>query len=383
MKKWYNITENKVQSGGKKRKYADVFVLDEIGGFGVSARAFIQDIAALDVEVINLQIDSPGGSITDGIAIYNALRAHKAQVDVYINGMAGSIASVVILAGDNVYIPENAFVFTHLPMLSQLQMPNRKDLQEGIESLEKFETVLANIYMKHTGAGEEQVQQWMENDTYFFGQDAVDAGFATEVVDKVEMVAQYDPKQYAFYKSLPQNGVDEEVTNKTEVTMDEQIQEEAVEETEVVAQAEEVEAAVEESSEALEPEATAAVSDDIVVECEACEDNEEVDEEIEDLEAIIAYEESRKAGILEVSEKYNANGVLNKAVIAALAGNTSVEQFKDIVLETLAKAPTSAKLEKAVTTNKDTDADALRAKLAETTNPVEKGVLARQLREIR
>jgi hypothetical protein len=237
--------------------------------------------------------------------------------------------------------------------------------------------------MKHTGAGEEQVQQWMENDTYFFGQDAVDAGFATEVVDKVEMVAQYDPKQYAFYKSLPQNGVDEEVTNKTEVTMDEQIQEEAVEETEVVAQAEEVEAAVEESSEALEPEATLAVSDDIVVECEACEDNEEVDEEIEDLEAIIAYEESRKAGILEVSEKYNANGVLNKAVIVALAGNTSVEQFKDIVLETLAKAPTSAKLEKAVTTNKDTDADALRAKLAVTTNPVEKGVLARQLREIR
>ena len=200
MKKWYNIKENQVQNGGKKKRYADVFVLDEIGGFGVSARQFIQDLAQIDADVINLQIDSPGGSITDGIAIYNFLRSHKAQVDVYINGMAGSIASIVILAGDNVYIPENAFVFTHLPMLSQLQMPNRKDLEEGIESLEKFEDVLANIYIKHTGAREAQVREWMENDTYFFGQDAVDAGFATQVVDKIEMVAQYDPTQYAFYK---------------------------------------------------------------------------------------------------------------------------------------------------------------------------------------
>ena len=387
MKKWYNIKENQVQNGGKKKRYADVFVLDEIGGFGVSARQFIQDLAQIDADVINLQIDSPGGSITDGIAIYNFLRSHKAQVDVYINGMAGSIASIVILAGDNVYIPENAFVFTHLPMLSQLQMPNRKDLEEGIESLEKFEDVLANIYIKHTGAKEAQVREWMENDTYFFGQDAVDAGFATQVVDKIEMVAQYDPTQYAFYKSLPQSEGGEEVTNKTEVTMDEQIQEEVAEKVEAVAEAEiTVEATVEvesaESSEDLASEADFAESTE---ECD-CEDGEcEIDEEdVLDLEDIIAYEEQRKAGILEVSEKYNANGSLNAQVIEALAGDASIESFKDTVLEVLAKAPRSAKLENNVNNNnKDSNVDNIRAQLAECKDPIQKGALARQLREIR
>ena len=388
MKKWYNIIENKVQSGGKKRKYADVYVLDEIGGFGVSARQFIQDVAQIEADVINLQIDSPGGNITDGIAIYNFLRGHNAQVDVYINGMAGSIASVVILAGDNVYIPENAFVFTHLPMLSKLEMPNRNDLEEGIESLEKFEQLLANIYMKHTGANEAQVKQWMENDTYFFGQDAVDAGFATEVVDKIEMVAQYDATQYAFYKSLPHSEGGEEVTNKTEVTMETEIQEEVAEETNVVAEAEEtVEATADvesvESSEDLTSDADFA---DTTEECD-CEDGEceiEEDEEILDLQEVIAYEEQRKAGILAVSEKYNQNGQLNSQVIKALAGDTSVESFKDIVLEVLAKAPRSAKLENNINNNnKDSKADIIRAKLAECKDPVQKGTLARQLREIR
>lgn len=386
MKKWYNITKNEIKDGGKKRKYTDVYVLDEIGGFGVSARNFIQDISQIDSDVINLHIDSPGGSITDGIAIYNFLRGHKAQVDIYINGMAGSIASVIILAGDNVYIPENAFVFTHLPMLSQLQMPNRKDLEDGIESLENFEKVLANIYMKHTGASETQVTEWMENDTYFFGQDAVDAGFATQVVDKIEMVAQYDPTQYAFYKSLPQNESDI-VTNKTEVIPMEQEIKNEVEETEAVAEATVEVEATEESAIASEPQhedcqAEAECATETCVECEV--EDEEVDEEIEDLEDIIAYEEERKQGILEVSNKYNSNGILNSEVIEALASTTSVEAFKDIVLEKLASAPKTAKLEKQTqTNNKDNSVDEIRAKLAETSDPVQKGLLARQLREIR
>jgi ATP-dependent protease ClpP protease subunit len=196
--KWYNIkNENKVNIAEQK-KYRDVFILDEIGGYGVYARTFIRDLMEVEADVINLHIDSAGGSITDGVAIYNALRAHSAEVHTYVDGIAASIASIIYLAGDERYIPENAGIFTHLPMLAEMDMPNRNDLQEAQDHLAKFEQVLANIYMKHTGADEETVRLWMENDTWFFGQEAVDSGFATQVVDKVAVAAQYDPKKYKF-----------------------------------------------------------------------------------------------------------------------------------------------------------------------------------------
>lgn len=402
MKNWYTIVRNEHTEEHKKKRYYDVFILDEIGGYGISAKNFIRDLSEIQADVINLHVDSVGGSITDGIAMYNFLRAKDAQVDVYIEGMAGSIASIIILAGDNVYIPENASVFTHLPMLSELEYPNRKDLQEGIDQLAKFEQVLANIYMKHTGADAETVKSWMENDTFFFGQEAVDAGLATAVVDKVEMVARInDVLKTPLFASIPQEVGEklEQIKNEVKPIMENTEQE--VEETEEVAEVTTEVEATEETSPTIEAKAedteVVAKADDAEVEeiqeeeeaeeAESEEEplSEEVSEELEE-ETIDAYalEQERKSGIKAVSDKYNANGILNSIVVDALLGDTSVDEFKDIVLDTLAKAPTTKQLNKVNITKKDSNTvESLRAELATATSAEAKAVIARQLRDIR
>ena len=399
MKKWYSIVRNEHTEEHKKKRYYDVFILDEIGGYGISAKNFIRDLAEINADVINLHVDSVGGSITDGIAMYNFLRAKDAQVDVYIEGMAGSIASIIILAGDNVYIPENASVFTHLPMLSELEYPNRKDLQEGIEQLAKFEQVLANIYMKHTGADADTVKSWMENDTFFFGQEAVDAGLATEVVDKVEMVARInDVLKTPLFASIPQEVGEklEKIRNEVKPIMEtqkEEVEETEVEETEVEA-TEETSPTIEAKAEDTE---VVAQADDAEVEeiheeedaeeAESVEelDSEEVVEEYEE-ETVDAYaiEQERKQGIKSVSDKYNANGILNSVLLDALLGETSVDEFKDIVLDKLAEQPTQKTLTKVNKVNKqDSTVESLRAELADTKSAEAKAVIARRLRDIR
>jgi hypothetical protein len=318
---------------------------------------------------------------------------------VYIEGMAGSIASIIILAGDNVYIPENASVFTHLPMLSELEYPNRKDLQEGIEQLAKFEQVLANIYMKHTGADADTVKSWMENDTFFFGQEAVDAGLATEVVDKVEMVARInDVLKTPLFASIPQEVGEklEQIRNEVKPIME--TQKEEVEETEVEETGVE---ATEETSPTIEAKAedteVVAKADDAEVEeiqeeedaeeAESVEelDSEEVVEEYEE-ETVDAYaiEQERKQGIKSVSDKYNANGILNSVLLDALLGETSVDEFKDIVLDKLAEQPTQKTLTKVNKVNKqDSTVESLRAELADAKSAEAKTVIARKLRDIR
>ena len=379
--KWYNISDTEKVDIRKKKKYKDVYILDEIGGYGVYAKNFIQDLANIDSDVINLHIDSVGGSITDGIAIYNALRGHPAQVDIYITGIAASIASVIILAGDNVYIPENAGVFTHLPMLGAMDYPNRKDLMEAQESLSKFERILTNIYIKHTGADENTVKGWMENDTWFFGQEAVDAGFATEVVDKISIAARFDKlKNYAFYASLPQHeDGEEQETNQEVTTMNDEV--------EVVDSAEEVvEEAVVETSEVEEVVAEAEVAVVAEVEVESEESSEEEVEEVEeveeeDAEEALAFETERKQAILALSEKYNTDGSLDSKVIEALAGDVSADEFKDIVLDAVVATATSKKLE--VNNKEESDINGLRKQLASIKDPVEKASIARKIRELR
>ena len=395
MKKWYNIQESKSK---KDKRYYDVFILDEIGGFGISAREFIKELSQIDADVINLHIDSVGGSILDGIAMYNYLRAKDAQVDVYIGGLAGSIASIIILAGDNVYIPENGSVFTHLPMLGGIDYPNRKDLENGIEELAKFEQVLSNIYQKHTGADAETVMGWLENDTWFFGQEAVDAGLATAVVEKVQMVARLDDVlKTPLFASLSQEVGEklEQIRNEVKPIMETQEQE--VEETEV--EETEVEA-TEEASQTIEAkvedtEVVAKADDAEVEEIQEAEEaeaeseeeleSEEVvsEEEEDDAEDALAYEYNRKAGIKAIIEKYNANGILNEVAVEALSGETSVDSFKDIVLDLLAKAPTKQKLNKLNKVQDEQGVEELRELISKSTNPTERGLLARKLREIR
>lgn len=376
---WFLIEKENVINAKKKKKYRNVFILDEIGGHGVYARNFIRDLQDIDSDVINLHIDSPGGSITDGIAIYNALRAHPAQVDVYIDGIAASIASIIMLAGDNRYIPENASVFLHLPMVSTLQMPNRQDLEETADMLDKFERVLTNTYVKHTGASEETVRGWLESEAWFFGQDAVDAGLATEVIDSVAIAAKYDPAKYNLEHLHPT--LNEEGIKIKEVNMNEK--EIEVINEEPVNTAEEVVEEVVESTEEIVNEADGVGpvdAEEVDVEIEEVEEEVEIeDEEVVDVKASEAF---RKTAIADISEKYDLNGDLKDVTIQALASDTCVEEFQAIVLDIVSKRALSKRLEVSVE-NKVETVDSLRAELTAETDSTKKYLIAQKLKNIR
>ena len=374
--KWYAINKENTINIKEEKKYRDVFILDEIGGYGVWAKTFVKDLMNIEADVINLHIDSAGGSITDGVAIYNALRAHSAEVHTYVDGIAASIASVVFLAGDKRYIPENAGVFTHLPMLAEMDMPNRKDLQEAQEHLAKFENVLSGIYMKHTGADEETVKMWMENDTWFFGQEAVEAGFATDVVDKVAVAAHYDPTKYDFinsrHPSLQAEQTEKEPTMEdVQVASEEEVVQEEVVATEEVA----VEASVEVEAEAqVEELVEESEVEEVEVEEAEADDDVELEEEVE-------AENSRAIELNELAQKYDVNGDLKQAVIDAIINGVSVDEFKDQILEVVSARATSKKVESK--NLEKSEIQGLRDQLAKVKDPSEKAVIARKIRALR
>jgi ATP-dependent protease ClpP protease subunit len=112
MKQWYNIKS--------KGRVGTIRIYEQIGndwfGEGKTAKAFCDEVDGLgDLETLNVHINSPGGNVFDGLAIYNFLRRRKAEVVVFIDGLAASIASIIAAAGDRVVMPENSNLFIHNP----------------------------------------------------------------------------------------------------------------------------------------------------------------------------------------------------------------------------------------------------------------------------
>jgi ATP-dependent Clp protease, protease subunit len=129
-RRWY---EFRAQAKGA----AEIVIYDEIGAFGIPAKAFIDELKALgSVPELTLRINSPGGSVFDGVAIYNALQRHEARITVRIDGLAASIASMIAMAGDEVVMPENAMLVLHDP--SGMVMGTAQDMRAA-------EVVLAGV----------------------------------------------------------------------------------------------------------------------------------------------------------------------------------------------------------------------------------------------
>ena len=109
MKRWYEFC-------ARAKSAAEIVIYDEIGAFGIPAKAFLDELKTLGpVTELTVRINSPGGSVFDGVAIYNALKRHDAAITVWIDGIAASIASMIAMAGDEVVMPENTMLMLHDP----------------------------------------------------------------------------------------------------------------------------------------------------------------------------------------------------------------------------------------------------------------------------
>lgn len=193
---WYDIR-------AAARGVAEIMLYDDIGAWGISARQFARDLAALgDVSQINLRIHSGGGDVMDGIAMYNILRGHSARVEVYIDGMAASMASVVAMAGDVIYMPANSSMMVHKPWGGQVG--DADDMREYADLLDKFEGTLIRAYALKTGKSEEEIAALLKKTTWMDGNEAVAAGFADQVLEPIKAAAQLNSKRLEEYTSMPQ-----------------------------------------------------------------------------------------------------------------------------------------------------------------------------------
>lgn len=178
MSTWFDIR-------AKAEAEADVFLYDEIGGFGVNARDFISEIRASGAKKINLRINSPGGSVFDGLAIYNFLK--EQDVTVQIDGLAASIASIIAMAGKEVRIASNGFLMIHNPWGGA--MGDSEEMRQTADLLDKIRDSLVGTYAKKTGKDEETIKRWMDDETWFSAEEAKKNGFVDTITDEVAFSA--------------------------------------------------------------------------------------------------------------------------------------------------------------------------------------------------
>lgn len=155
-----------------------------------------------DVENIDVYINSGGGDVFAGYAIYNMLMRHKAKKTVYIDGLAASIASLIAMAGDEIIMPANSMMMIHNAW--SVVMGNANDLREMAEQLDKVDGLLADTYVKRTGLDVDEIKEMMANETWLTGAEAYEKGFATQLEDNAQIAASLDKKFYDRYHNVPE-----------------------------------------------------------------------------------------------------------------------------------------------------------------------------------
>jgi ATP-dependent Clp endopeptidase proteolytic subunit ClpP len=174
---------------------ADLFIYDVIGedwwtGGGVTAKQFAKDMQALKTATINLHLNSPGGNVWDGQAIYNALIGHPAKVTTFVDGLAASIASVVAMAGDRIVMAENALMMIHDPWAATTGTAG--DMRKMADTLDKVKDTIVGVYARRTGLHEDSVSELMTAETWYTADEAVTAGFADEAGAAMKLAACFD-----------------------------------------------------------------------------------------------------------------------------------------------------------------------------------------------
>lgn len=178
---WYRIS-NLAGTGA-----AEVWVYDEIGWFGVSAQDFVRELTTIKADKIDLHISSPGGDVFDGLAIYQALRNHPAQVTTYVDSLAASAASFIAMAGDVRVIAPHAQMMIHEAW--GMCVGNAAEMAKMQDELDRLSANLAGIYAKRAGGDAETWRAAMRAETWYSAEEAVAAGLADRVQEDTKATA--------------------------------------------------------------------------------------------------------------------------------------------------------------------------------------------------
>lgn len=172
---------------------------DEADQYPSAVKNFLDEVGDRD---LNIYINSAGGAVFAGMAIYNMLKRHRGFKTVYVDGLAASIASVIALAGDRIIIPSNAYFMIHKPWT--VAIGNADELLGVVEALEKIEEGILNVYAEHLveGVDIEEIRQMVAKETWMTGDEAAKY-FRVEVGDPIEAVA-YTGDMLNKFQNAPQ-----------------------------------------------------------------------------------------------------------------------------------------------------------------------------------
>lgn len=137
-----------------------------------------------DAAIIDVFINSPGGDVMEGIGIYNILKRHRAYKRIYIDGFACSIASVIAMAGNAIYMPKSSLQMIHNAWI--FAMGNAKELRKMADDLDKVNETIVNAYMSRFTGTRDELQTLLDNETYLTAEECLKYGLCTKVVDNSE-----------------------------------------------------------------------------------------------------------------------------------------------------------------------------------------------------
>ncbi len=166
---------------------ADLYIYGDITSYewdesDVSAFGFKKDLDNLgDVSEINVHINSYGGSTFQGLAIYNLLKQHKATINVYVDGIAASSASIIAMAGDKIFMPKTSLIMIH--NCWTYVAGNAKELRKTAEDMEKLATAYREAYLSKIKISEEELNKLLDEETYLTADECIEKGFADEIIE--------------------------------------------------------------------------------------------------------------------------------------------------------------------------------------------------------
>ncbi|KVN36786.1 hypothetical protein WJ63_35080 [Burkholderia pyrrocinia] len=174
----------------------DVIAADDWWG-GVSASSFVQQLAAITAPTIHLRINSPGGDVFEARAMAQAIREHASSIIAHVDGNAASAATFLAIACEKVIMAEGAMFMIHRG--SCLAWGTGDDLRSTAELLDKVDASIVASYAKKTGQSDEDIVAWMEAETWFSADEAVEFGFADELAgtDVPENSSRWNLSAYA------------------------------------------------------------------------------------------------------------------------------------------------------------------------------------------
>ena len=183
-----------------------------IDGEIVSEKLWDSDVSATDfrdslkelgpVKTINMSINSPGGSVFDGIAIYNMLKKNPATVNVTVEGLAASIASVIAMAGDTLTMDTGSMLMIHNPFT--MAVGNASELREMADTLDEIRESSVEIYHEKTGIDKEAIKSVMDNETWLTADEAITAGWADQKNERPAVMQSISQRYSDMYEHVPE-----------------------------------------------------------------------------------------------------------------------------------------------------------------------------------